>query len=69
MKQQKSPLAQLLPRGAIKEIAEKLGLSAPAVSLAIRGGRPGHPAVAEAVRRVQESGAVNTAQVMASLSG
>lgn len=69
MKQPKSALAQLLPRGAMKQIAEKLNLSGAAVTVALQNAKPGHPAVTEAVRMVQESGAVNTAQVLASLSG
>lgn len=69
MKQPKSALAKLLPRGAMKEIAKQLNLSGAAVTAALQSARPGHPAVAEAVRRIQQSGALNTAQVLNSMSG
>lgn len=68
MKREKSPLAQLLPRGAVKQIAEALGLSGPAVSIALRRGSPSHAAVREAVRMVEESGALATSQKLATLT-
>lgn len=69
MKQPKSPLAQLLPHGAMKQIADKLGVSTSAVTAAIRKGTPTHPAVAEAVRIVQQSGAVAIRDAVALLTG
>jgi DNA-binding CsgD family transcriptional regulator len=68
MKQSKNTLAQLLHRGAVKEIAQKLGISSPAVSAAIKSERPGHPAVTEAIRLVTESGALAAAQQLAKLT-
>lgn len=68
MKQSKNTLAQLLHRGAVKEIAQKLGISSAAVSVAIRVGRPSHPAVAEALKLVEASGVLTTAQQLAKLS-
>lgn len=69
MKQPKSPLAQLLPRGAMKQIAAQLGISCAAVTAAIRKGAPTHPAVAQAVRIVQESGVIATRDAVAELTG
>lgn len=68
MKREKSPLAKLLPRGAVKHIAETLGLTGPAVSIALRGANPGHPAVREAMRMAEESGALATSQKLATLT-
>lgn len=56
------PLKSLLRHGALTTIAEKLGITQPAVSQAIRRGNPAHPAVQEALRMIEESGALNTAQ-------
>ena len=67
MKQPKSPIAQALPRGAIKAIALELGLSSPAGSLAIQSGRLGHPAVAAALKIIRESGTAENAQTLALL--
>lgn len=68
MSQETKNLKQLLPHGSITEIARKIGISQPSVSAAIRRGNPGHPAVQEAVRMAQASGALATAQALASIS-
>ena len=61
-------LKHLLPYGSMRAIAKKLGVSTPAVSQALKQGRPGNRIVQEAVRMAQESGALTTAQALASLS-
>lgn len=53
-------IAELLPHGSIQLIASKLGIGKQAVSKALRRQRPGHPAVQEAMRMAQESGALET---------
>ena len=58
-------ISTMLSCGDIGRIAEKLTLSKGAVSAAIRRANPGHPAVREAVRIAQASGAFTTAQVLA----
>jgi transposase-like protein len=63
----KSIIAQLLPRGAVRDIAKQLGLSPGTTSTAIRRGRPAHPAVQEAVRRIEASGVIATAETLATL--
>ena len=68
MSQSKSTLSQLLHRGAVKEIAQKLGMSSAAVSVAIKVGRPSHPAVNEALKLVEASGALTNAQQLAKLT-
>jgi predicted transcriptional regulator len=60
-------LKRLLPHGSLSAIAKKLGISASAVSQSIKEGRPGSKAVQEAVRIAEESGALATAQKLASL--
>jgi len=61
-------LASLLPHGSIQLIADKLGLGKQTVSKALRRQRPGHPAVLEALRMAEESGALRAAQQLQSLS-
>lgn len=60
-------LKRLLPHGSISIIAKTLGISTPAVSQALKDGRPGHPAVREALRRAAASGAIEAAQTLAAL--
>lgn len=57
----------MLPYGGVGTIAKKLGLSKGATSAALRRGNPGHPAVQEAIRMAEISGAVKTAQALASI--
>jgi ethanolamine utilization microcompartment shell protein EutS len=64
----KSTLAKLLPHGGVRDIAKKLGISPGTASTAIRRGSPGHPAVREALRIAEESGALAAAQQLANLS-
>jgi predicted transcriptional regulator len=61
-------LKNLLPYGSIRAIAKKLGVSTPAVSQALKQGKPGNRIVQEAVHMAQESGALATAQALASIS-
>jgi len=61
-------LSQLLPHGSIQLIADKLGLGKQAVSKALRRQRPGHPAVVEALRMAEASGALRVAQQIKSIS-
>jgi len=60
-------IKQLLPHGAVSAIAKKLGISPAAVSQALKCGKPGSPAVQEAVRMAQASTALSIAQALASL--
>lgn len=60
-------LQRLLPYGAVTSLAKKFGISATAVSKALKNRKPGNPVVQEAVRMAQESGALSAAQVLASL--
>ena len=60
-------LKRLLPHGSVSEIAKKLGISSPAVSQALKDGRPGSRVVQEALRMAKESGALEAAQTLASL--
>ena len=64
----KTNISSLLAPGDIGAIASKLGLSACATSAAIRRANPGHPAVREALRIAQESGALDAAKTLASLA-
>ena len=61
-------LQRLLPHGSVTALAKKLGISSTAVSKALKGGRPSHPAVQEAMRMAQNSGALATAQALATLA-
>jgi len=61
-------LAKLLPHGSIQLIANKLGIGKQAVSKALRRQRPGHPAVQEALRMAEESGALRVAQQIQTIS-
>jgi hypothetical protein len=69
MKQPKHALAQLLPYGAMREIAKSVKSSGVAVTVALRNPKPAHLAVTQASRMVQQSGAVNTALARTILSG
>jgi hypothetical protein len=68
MNQEAPNLKHLLPYGAMAAIAVKMGTSNAAVSQALKRGRPGNRIVQEAVRWAKESGALATAQALASLS-
>ncbi len=60
-------IKRLLPHGSIKTIADKLGISDPAVSQALRGGKPGNRVVQEALRMAKESGGFEAAQTLQAL--
>lgn len=53
--------------GGVKAIAEKLGISQGATSAALKRGRPGNPAVVEALRLAKENGGLEAAQTLATL--
>ncbi len=58
----------LLDRGAATQIAKKLGITPQAVGLALKAGKPNSPSVREALRMIQESGALEAAHTLASLN-
>jgi hypothetical protein len=60
-------IKRLLPRGAIGQLSAELGLSYRSVALALRAGKPGHRAVQRAMEMAAQSGALATAQALASL--
>ncbi len=64
----KKTLTSLLARGDIGNISTHLGLSHAATAAAIRRGNPGHPAVREALKMAEESGALAAAHKLAALS-
>jgi hypothetical protein len=61
-------LSSLLSQGDISTIAKGLNLSPGATSAAIRRANPGHPAVREALRIAEASGALAAAQQLAKLT-
>ncbi len=63
-----SDLKRLLPRGALAQIGTELGLSRQAVGLALKAGKPGHPAVQRALAMALESGAIAAAGTLSRLS-
>ncbi len=64
----KKTLTSLLARGDIGNISIRLGLSHAATAAAIRRGNPGHPAVREALKVAEASGALAAAQQLARLT-
>jgi hypothetical protein len=64
----KTNISNLLAPGDVGTIAKKLGLSVCAASAAIRRANPGHPAVREALRMAEASGALAAAQQLAKLT-
>ena len=65
---QKINISNLLAPGDVGRIAMKIGLSTCATSAAIKRANPGHPAVREALRIAEESGALAAAQQLAKLT-
>lgn len=63
----KNKLASLVPHGEMSKIADKLGITKQAVSLALKAGKPSHPAVQEALRIAKDSGAIEAAQTLATI--
>ena len=66
--QKTTDLASLLPRGSQKAIAAKLGVCRQAVHDALKRGNPANRIVIEAVRIAKESGALEAAQALNSLT-
>lgn len=66
--EQKTNISSLLAPGDVGTIAKKLGLSACATSAAIKRANPGHPAVREALKLAEASGALAAAQQLAKLT-
>jgi hypothetical protein len=64
----KTNISTLLAPGDIGAIAKRLGLSTCATSAAIRRANPGHPAVREALKLAEASGALAAAQTLATLA-
>jgi hypothetical protein len=60
-------IRQLVPRGTVTALAKKLGITPQAVSIALKAGRPNHPAVQAALALAEDSGTLATAQKLASL--
>jgi hypothetical protein len=58
----------IVPHGGMKLIAEKLGMTAQAVSLALKVAKPNHPAVRLALQMAEESGTLVAAQQLAKLT-
>lgn len=63
-----SQLRKMLPDGEVKRMAERAGVTSATVSIALKRGRPGNRFVIEAVRIARESGALSTAQTLASIA-
>ena len=61
-------IPDLLPHGSMGEIAQQLGITKQAVSLALKAGKPGHPAVRLALTMAEASGALAAAQQLAKLT-
>jgi hypothetical protein len=66
--EQKNNLSSLLAPGDVGTIAKTLGISTCAASAAIKRAKPGHPAVREALRMAEASGALAAAQQLAKLT-
>ena len=66
--QSKKTISSLLSYGDVSAIASKLGLSVGATSAAIKRGSPGHPAVREALRLAEASGAMDAAKALSFLA-
>lgn len=64
----KTNISTLLAPGDVGAIAKKLGLSTCAASAAIRRANPGHPAVREALKLAEASGALAAARTLATLT-
>lgn len=62
-------LTKLLPDGEVKRMAERAGVTPSTVSIALKRARPGNRFVIEAMRIARESGALSTAQDLASIAG
>jgi DNA transposition AAA+ family ATPase len=61
-------LQRLLPHGSVTILARKFGISTPAVSKALKDGKPSSRVVQEALRMAESSGALAAAQTLATLT-
>lgn len=68
MEQSTINIKRLLARGSVSTIAKKLGISSAAVSQALTEGKPGNKSVQEALRMAEASGALATAQKLATIT-
>ena len=67
MKKLAKDIRHLVPRGTVTALAKKLGITPQAVSIALKAGRPNHPAVQAALALAEDSGTMATAQKLANL--
>jgi predicted transcriptional regulator len=67
MQSSQKNIRSLVPRGTVTALAKELGITPQAVSLALKAGRPSHPAVQAALALAEASGAIAAAQVLATL--
>jgi predicted transcriptional regulator len=61
-------IRHLVPRGTVTALAKKLGITPQAVSIALKAGRPNHPAVQAALALAEDSGTLATALKLANLT-
>jgi diacylglycerol kinase family enzyme len=61
-------IRRLIPRGTASALAKELGMSPQAIGLALKAGRPSHPAVRAAIKLAEESGALAAALKLATLN-
>lgn len=61
-------LADILPHGSMRQIADELSISKQAVSAAIKAEKPSHPAVVIALRICREAGTLAAAQDLSMLA-
>ena len=61
-------IADLISHGGMREIAQALGITSQAVSLALKAAKPSHPAVRLALKMAEASGALDAAQQLAKLN-
>ncbi|WP_223648928.1 hypothetical protein [Hymenobacter psoromatis] len=67
MKVNTANIRHIVPHGGMTLIAQKLGITRQAVSQALKAAKPSNPIVQEAIKMAQESGAVDTARILASI--
>jgi predicted transcriptional regulator len=68
MKANEINIRSIVPRGGVARIAKELGITAQAVSLALKAAKPSHPAVRLALSMAEASGALVAAQQLAKLT-
>ncbi|MFD1873878.1 hypothetical protein [Hymenobacter bucti] len=67
MKTEGQNIRALVPHGGVKKIAQELGITQQAVSLALKAGKPSHPAVRLALSKAKDSGTIEAAQTLATI--